>query len=162
MGRLSLLRNLALIRIHVIQTVIGADRAGVRGCPSGVRPRVRCRSAGRTLYLPAERDTGGDAPTPAKAAAQSATATFVLYIRSSSPLVDGPDGGPKLQQFQGRRQHRHLNRGNIPAAEIGDFQGCSIPARRNETAQPSGIGLVTRVCCVRRAGFAPPLQTSAS
>jgi hypothetical protein len=45
-------------------------------------------------------------PTPAKTAAQSAAAIFVLYTRSSSPLVDGPDGLPKLQQLQGRRQHR--------------------------------------------------------
>jgi hypothetical protein len=44
-------------------------------------------------------------PTPAKTAAQSAAAIFVLYIRCSSPLVDGPDGLPKVQQLQGRRQH---------------------------------------------------------
>ena len=61
MGGLSLRRDLALVRIHVIQSVIGADRAGVRGCPSGVRPRCHCRLARRAFYLTAECDTGADA-----------------------------------------------------------------------------------------------------
>src|SRR4051794_28999927 len=61
MWSLSLLGDLTLFRIQVIQTVIGADRTRVRGCPGGIRPRCYGRRARRTLYLTAERDTGADA-----------------------------------------------------------------------------------------------------
>jgi hypothetical protein len=62
MGSLNEAVDWTLARVHVIQSVVGADRVGVCGCP-GLFARTgksNARSARRALYLTSE--SGTDTP----------------------------------------------------------------------------------------------------
>jgi len=63
MGRLNDAVDRTLLRIHVIQSVVGADRVGVCRCPGAVARtgKSNARSARRTLYLTSESHTGTQA-----------------------------------------------------------------------------------------------------
>jgi hypothetical protein len=60
MGSLDDAVDLTLVRVHVIQPVVGADRLGVFGCPSAIsRTGIsNARSARRALYLTSKSATG--------------------------------------------------------------------------------------------------------
>ena len=59
MGRLNEAVDRALLRIHVVQSVVGADRVGVCGCSGAVARtgKSNARSARRPLYLTSESGT---------------------------------------------------------------------------------------------------------
>jgi hypothetical protein len=64
MGSLNEAVDLTLVRVHVIQPVVGADRVGVFGCPGPIsRTGTRnARSARRALYLTSESGTSTQTP----------------------------------------------------------------------------------------------------
>src|SRR5712691_2598621 len=64
MGSLNDEVDLTLVRVHVIQSVVGTDRVGVCGCPGAVaRTGIsNAWSAWRALYLTSESGTSTQTP----------------------------------------------------------------------------------------------------